>query len=117
MFGLSAFIMSQTFRAPVEMEFPILNLLHLPGPASRIITQFLREPHPTAKLIHDLKFEWDVEGEYTFLYVSGQTLRPVNGWSCYPYRLLPLTPDLTIVGGWGILYISDHDGELLPYEP
>ena len=99
------------------MEFPILNLLHLPVPALMIITQFLREPHPTAKLIHALDFEWDVRGEYSSLTVAGQTLRPIDGYSCYPYRLLPLTPNLPLFGCWGIQYICDQDGELLPYEP
>ena len=38
------------------MEFPVLNELHLPEACIRLITQFAREPHPTAVLIKSLQF-------------------------------------------------------------
>ena len=38
------------------MEFPILTFLPMPAPAIRLVTQFLREPHPTAILIQKLTF-------------------------------------------------------------
>ena len=43
-------------RKLVAMEFPILTLLPLPLPAIRLVTQYLRQPHPTALLIKPLKF-------------------------------------------------------------
>ena len=39
------------------MEFRILSLMPLPETARKLVTQFLREPHPTANLIQALKFE------------------------------------------------------------
>ena len=39
------------------MEFPILLKLPLPNICRREVTWFLREPHPTAKLINTLVFE------------------------------------------------------------
>ena len=38
------------------MEFPVLLELPLPAPCRKIVTQFLREPHPTALLIGRLSF-------------------------------------------------------------
>ena len=38
------------------MEFPILQKLPSPHTAIRIVTAFLREPHPTAALIKALQF-------------------------------------------------------------
>ena len=38
------------------MEFPVLNGLNLPETCIRLITQFAREPHPTAVLIKSLQF-------------------------------------------------------------
>ena len=39
------------------MEFPVLNKLYLPDSCIRLITQFAREPHPTAVLIKSLQFQ------------------------------------------------------------
>ena len=38
------------------MEFPILTFFPMPPPAIRLVTLFLREPHPTALIIEKLTF-------------------------------------------------------------
>jgi hypothetical protein len=53
------------------MEFPILEELSLPLTAIRIVTEFLREPHPTAAMIKDVLFQ---QYEWGSL-VSGKTVR------------------------------------------
>ena len=58
------------------MEYPVLKFLFLPENANMIVKQFLRMPHPTAKLIKELGFE---QGEILEadpgLYVAGEGLR------------------------------------------
>ena len=39
------------------MELPILKQLPLPETAVRMVTQFLRKPHPTAAMIKELHFD------------------------------------------------------------
>ena len=39
------------------MEFPILQRLPLPQTAIRMVTEFLREPHPTAVMIKAVHFD------------------------------------------------------------
>ena len=39
------------------MEFPILNELRLPETCIKLITQFAREPHPTALLMRSMQFQ------------------------------------------------------------
>ena len=39
------------------MEFPILQKLRLPETAIRMVTEFLREPHPTAAMIKAVHFD------------------------------------------------------------
>ena len=56
------------------MELPILMLTPLPESAVKLVTQFLRKPHPCAVLIKQLDFDWStmsrVDGtlcEYTLV--------------------------------------------------
>ena len=39
------------------MEFPILNELQLPETCIKLISQFAREPHPTALLMRSMQFQ------------------------------------------------------------
>jgi hypothetical protein len=60
------------------MDAPFLQLLlerlSLPGPAKMLVSEFLREPHPAAKLIKDLVFDRSQYG----LFVSGAAVRWVD---------------------------------------
>ena len=53
------------------MEFPILHRLLMPQTAIRTVTEFLREPHPTAALIKALRFSSHPGG----FSIYGNTLR------------------------------------------
>lgn len=65
------------------MEFPILDKLPLPATCRKLVTQFLREAHPTAELIKWLHFrreeaqesDYVDEGSSACLLVSGHGLR------------------------------------------
>ena len=75
------------------MEFHVLNELHLPDSCIRLITQFLREPHPTAVLIGELSFHrylepaWLVpsDGDRLTLAVGGYSVRTVQEIYSPPY--------------------------------
>ena len=68
------------------MELPILNELRLPDTCIKLITQFLRESHPTALLIGELSFHRYLEAAWLFpsdgdrltLAVGGNSVRTVQ---------------------------------------
>ena len=83
------------------MEFPILLELPLPETCRKIVTQFLRPIHPTARLINALTFQreaqYDVVNSSTRFFVTGPGVRIIdpmirffrNAWSittpCYVF--------------------------------
>ena len=76
------------------MEFPVLQELPLPALCVKLVTQFLREPHPAAMLIQKLTFEhdeqaWDEDDDdervHIELTVKGPGLRQLNQ-SLWPPR-------------------------------
>jgi len=71
---------------PQAMEFPVLGEMHLPDSAVKIITQFLREPHPTALLFKDIRFyNHQAPGPFVFLTVRGYGIRVKDGRTPYPH--------------------------------
>jgi len=95
------------------MEFPAVGLLPLPGPATRIVTEFLRAPHPTAELIKDLEFVWESEDELSWLIVRGKDLRCIdNSRADHP----PKYDNSECDQGWEVQFVCDRtDGKLLRY--
>ena len=63
------------------MEFPILQKLRLPETAIRMVTEFLRKPHPTAALIKALHFDHYPWG----FALSGDAIR-CHRQNVYPQR-------------------------------
>jgi hypothetical protein len=78
------------------MEFPVLHELPLPALCVKLVTQFLREPHPAAMLVQKLTFEhdeqeWDEDDDdervHIKLTVKGPGLRQLNR-SLWPPRYI-----------------------------
>ena len=85
------------------MEFRVLTHLPIPATAQKIITQFLRQPHPTAKLIQNLRFEWEEDPEVMpTLYVSGDGVRFIARETWPPTYVSSEKPDYIPFefGGW-----------------
>ena len=61
------------------MEFPILRELPLPDSCVKIVTQFLREPHPTAMLIKELRFR----RSGGLCYIKGHRYKPCVSLNVY----------------------------------
>ena len=60
------------------MEFPVLLALPLPVTCRKLVTQFLREPHPTVTLIKGVRFQDDVldfHVGWTCLVITGHSVR------------------------------------------
>ncbi len=86
------------------MEFPILQHLPLPGPAIRMVTEFLREPHPTAAMIKALRFSrWS--GGFS---VKGKTIR-YHKMGAYPPKFM--RDRLTTVSVMRIFNFDEETGE------
>jgi len=93
------------------MEFPIVSQLRLPKTAQRIITQLLREPHPTAALIKNLDFEYeDCPEVLPSVYVSGEGVRFIDRDTCPP-RYVTMHPTYLPFefGGWAITFSYSPD--------
>ena len=63
------------------MEFSVLLALPLPATCRKIVTQFLREPHPTATLIKVVRFQYDVieyHDGWRCLVITGPSVRVLH---------------------------------------
>ena len=86
------------------MELPILKHLPMPDVAVRLVTQFLRKPHPTAAMIKALTFSRCSKG----FSVQGKTLR-FHKMNTYPPKYC--CSNVVTVLRMRAFYFDVEDGE------